>query len=122
MSGINEDNFSDSEDESDDHEEFDVDDDFSKITSDEENEFGEINQDGQIFTTAYLKMTGNTDDINISFDGVKIKENIKENINTEIKTIKTIIKEDILKTQEKEKEEEEGEDIIIEFEEEYMPE
>ena len=41
MSGINEDNFSDSEDESDDHEEFDVDDDFSKITSDEENEFGE---------------------------------------------------------------------------------
>ena len=84
-----------------------------------ESEFGEINKDGQIFTTAYLKMTGNTDDINISFDGLKIKENIKENINTEIKKVNTIIKEDILKTQDKE---EEGEDIIIEWEKEYMPE
>ena len=64
-------------------------------------------------------MTGNTDDINISFDGLKIKENIKENINTEIKKVNTIIKEDILKTQDKE---EEGEDIIIEWEKEYMPE
>ena len=41
MSGINGDGISDSEDESDDNEEFDVDDDFTKITSDEESEFGE---------------------------------------------------------------------------------
>jgi hypothetical protein len=67
-------------------------------------------------------MTGNTDDPKISFDGLKIKENIQEGIGTEIETIKTIIKEDILKIKESSKEG--GQDVIIEWEEEdeYSPE
>jgi hypothetical protein len=62
-------------------------------------------------------MTGNTEDPKISFDGLKIKENIQESISTEIETIKTIIKEDILKTEEGE-DEEQGQDVIIEWEDE----
>jgi len=85
------------------------------------NEFGEVNKDGQIFTTVYLKMTGNTDDPKISFDGLKIKESIQESIGAEIETIKTIIKEDILKIEESSKEN--GQDVIIEWEDEdeYNP-
>ena len=86
-----------------------------------DNEFGEINEEGQIFTTVYLKMTGNTDNPIISFDGLKIKEDIKESISTEIETIKTIIKEDIL--QGEDQLEEDGQDVIIEWEDEekYNP-
>jgi len=62
-------------------------------------------------------MTGNTENPKISFDGLKIKENIQESITTEIETIKTIIKEDILKTEEAE-DEEQGQDVIIEWEDE----
>ena len=67
-------------------------------------------------------MTGNTDDPIISFDGLKIKEDIQESINTEIETIKTIIKEDVLKVEEP-LEEEQGQDVIIEWEDEekYNP-
>jgi hypothetical protein len=83
------------------------------------NEFGEVKKDGQIFSTVYLKMTGNTDDPKISFDGLKIKESIQESIGTEIETIKTIIKEDILKIEESSKED--GQDVIIEWEDEYNP-
>ena len=63
-------------------------------------------------------MKGNTDDPKISFDGLKIKEDIQESINTEIETIKTIIKEDILKVEES-SEEELGQDVIIKWEDEY---
>ena len=90
---------------------------FRKKNTAIDNEFGEVNEDGQIFTTVYLKMTGNTEDPKISFDGLKIKENIQESISTEIETIKTIIKEDILKTEEAE-DEEQGQDVIIEWEDE----
>ncbi|MDC0249377.1 AsmA-like C-terminal region-containing protein [Flavobacteriales bacterium] len=86
------------------------------------NEFGEVEEEGQIFTTIYLKMTGNTNNPIISFDGVKIKEDIQESIDAEIETIKTIIKEDILKIEES-SEKEQGQDIIIEWEDEekYNP-
>ena len=67
-------------------------------------------------------MTGNTNDPIISFDGLKIKEDIQESINTEIEIIKTIIKEDILKVEEPSGEEQ-GQDVIIEWEDEekYNP-
>ena len=90
---------------------------FRKKNTSIDNEFGEVNEDGKIFTTVYLKMTGNTEDPKISFDGLKIKEYIQESISTEIETIKTIIKEDILKTEEAE-DEDQGQDVIIEWEDE----
>ena len=95
---------------------------FRKKNTSINNEFGEVDEDGQIFTTVYLKMTGNTNDPIISFDGLKIKEDIQESINAEIETIKTIIKEDILKVDES-LEEEEGQNVIIEWEDEekYNP-
>ncbi len=86
------------------------------------NEFGEVDEDGKIFTTVYLKMTGNTNNPIISFDGLKIKEDIQKSISTEIETIKTIIKKDILKVEESSKEEQ-GQNVIIEWEDEekYNP-
>jgi hypothetical protein len=95
---------------------------FRKKNTNINNEFGEIDEEGQIFTTVYLKMTGNTDNPIISFDGLKIKEDIQESISAEIETIKTIIKEDILKVEEPSGEEQ-GQDIIIEWEDEekYNP-
>ena len=67
-------------------------------------------------------MTGNTDNPTISFDGLKIKEDIQESISSEIETIKTIIKEDILKAEDV-SEKEQGQDVIIEWEDEekYNP-
>ena len=62
-------------------------------------------------------MTGNTDNPIISFDGLKIKEDIQESISTEIETIKTIIKEDILKAEEF-SENEHWQDVITEWEDE----
>ena len=95
---------------------------FRKKNTTIKNEFGVVNEEGQIFTTVYLKMTGDTDDPTISFDGLKIKEDIQESISTEIETIKNIIKEDVLKI-EKPLEKEPGQDVIIEWEDEkkYNP-
>ena len=94
---------------------------FRKRNTTLDNEFGELDDEGRIFNTVYLKMTGNTEDPKISFDGLKIKEDIQEGIDTEIETIKTIINEDILNTEEF-LEDEEGQDVIIEWEEEqYNP-
>lgn len=94
---------------------------FRKKNTDLDNEFGEVDSEGQIFNTVYLKMTGKTDDPKISFDGLKIKEDIQKGINTELETIKTIINEDILNREEF-IEDEEGQDVIIEWEgEQYNP-
>ena len=95
---------------------------FRKKNTTINNEFGEVTDEGQIFTTVYLKMTGNTDNPIISFDGLKIKEDIQESVNTEIEIIKTIIKEDVLKAEDP-LEEEQGQDVIIEWEDEekYNP-
>ena len=65
-------------------------------------------------------MTGTADNPKISFDGIKIQEDIKQNINEEIEIISDIIKEDITKVKEKK---EKGDDVLIEWEEErkYVP-
>ncbi len=68
-------------------------------------------------------MTGDTENPKISFDGLKIQEDIKQSISSEIETINTIIKEDVLNKNKKDKEKEDEEEIIIEWEEEenYLP-
>ena len=80
-------------------------------------EFGEIEENGKIFNTVYFKMTGNADDPNISFDGIRFREDVQKEITKEKETITTIIKEDILQTKEQEKIEQ-GQDIIIEWDDE----
>ena len=92
---------------------------FRKANTSIKNEFGEIKEE-QNFSTIYLKMTGKTDNPKISFDGIKIQEDIKQNINEEIEIIGDIIKEDITKVKEKK---EKGDDVLIEWEEErkYVP-
>jgi len=92
---------------------------FRKANTSIKNEFGEIKEE-QNFSTVYLKMTGKTDNPKISFDGIKIQEDIKQNINEEIELIGDIIKEDITKVKEKK---EKGDDVLIEWEEErkYVP-
>ena len=79
-------------------------------------EFGEIKEDGEVFTTVYLKMKGNTNNPKITFDGLRIKEDLEQGITKEVKILQDIIKEDILQN-EKKKEKEKGDDVIIEWEE-----
>ena len=55
----------------------------------------------ELWNTIYLKMTGDTDDPKISFDKIKIGENIKNNIRKEKEIIKNIIKEDLLNQKKK---------------------
>ena len=62
-------------------------------------------------------MTGNADAPNISFDGIRFREDVQKEITKEKETITTIIKEDILETKEQEKIEE-GQDVIIEWDDE----
>lgn len=83
----------------------------------DKSEFGEVKENGRIFNTVYFKMTGTSDDPNISFDGIKFWEDVAKGVNNEKKTIGTIIQEDILQTKEKTIEEE-GQDVIIEWEDE----
>ncbi len=92
---------------------------FRKENTSIKNEFGEIKED-QNFSTIYLKMTGKTENPKISFDKIKIQEDIKQNINEEVEIISDIIKEDITKVKEKK---EKGDDVLIEWEEErkYVP-
>lgn len=85
-----------------------------KNTKVKQSEFGEIKDNGKIFNTIYFKMTGNSEDPNISFDGLRFREDVKKEIIKEKKTISTIIKEDILQTKEKQKIEQ-GQDLIIEW-------
>ena len=78
------------------------------------NEFGEEEQDGEIFNTVYLKMTGNTDNPKISLNKIRFMEDVSKSVKKEKETINNIIKEDILQTKEKE-EKEEGQEIDIEW-------
>ena len=82
-----------------------------------DSEFGEVEENGKIFNTIYFKMTGNSNDPNISFDGIRLREDLQKGIIKEKETITTIIKEDILQTKEKEKIEQ-GQDVIIEWDDE----
>ena len=88
-----------------------------KNTQVKKTEFGEIKENGKIFNTIYFKMTGNSENPNISFDGIRFREDVKKGITQEKETITTIIKEDILLTKEQEKQEK-GQDIIIEWDDE----
>ena len=85
-----------------------------KNTQIKKTEFGEINENGKIFNTIYFKMTGNSEDPNILFDGIRFREDIQKGIKQEKNKITNIINEDILLNKEKEKQEK-GQDIIIEW-------
>ena len=80
-------------------------------------EFGEIEENGEIFNTIYLKMTGNADDPKISFDPARFIEDVQELVKQEGEKITTIIKEDILQTKEQAKIEQ-GKEVIIEWDDE----
>ena len=88
-----------------------------KNTQVKKTEFGEIKENGKIFNTIYFKMTGNSETPNISFDGIRFREDVQKGITQEKETIKTIIKEDILLIKEQEKQEK-GQDLIIEWDDE----
>jgi len=88
-----------------------------KNTQIKKTEFGEVEENGKIFNTVYFKMTGNSDDPNISFDGIRFREDVQKGITQEKATITNIIKEDILLTKEQEKKEK-GQDVIIEWDDE----
>ena len=44
---------------------------------------------GKLFNTVYFKMTGNADDPNISFDGIRFREDVQKGIIKEKETITT---------------------------------
>ena len=77
-------------------------------------EFGEEEQDGKIFNTVYIKMTGNTEAPKITLDKIRFMEDVSDGIKLEKKNISNIIKEDILQTKDKEVEED-GQEIEIEW-------
>jgi len=80
-------------------------------------EFGEVKENGKIFNTIYFKMTGNSETPNISFDGIRFREDVQKGIAQEKETISSIIKEDILLTKEQEKQKK-GQNVIIEWDDE----
>jgi len=88
-----------------------------KNTQVKKTEFGEVKENGKIFNTIYFKMTGNSENPNISFDGIRFREDVQKGITQEKEIITNIIKEDILLTKEQEKQEK-GQDIIIEWDDE----
>tara|TARA_B110000008_G_scaffold7142_1_gene6983 strand:+ start:26745 stop:29222 length:2478 start_codon:yes stop_codon:yes gene_type:complete len=88
-----------------------------KNTRIKKTEFGEVEENGKIFNTIYFKMTGNSEDPNISFDGIRFREDVQKGITKEKETITNIIKEEILLNKEKEKVEQ-GQDVIIEWDDE----
>ena len=88
-----------------------------KNTQIKKTEFGEVKENGKIFNTIYFKMTGNSENPKISFDGIRFREDVKKGIKKEKATITSIIEEDILLTKEQENQER-GQDIIIEWDDE----
>jgi len=88
-----------------------------KNTQVKNTEFGEVKENGKIFNTIYFKMTGNSENPNTSFDGLRFREDVQKGIKEEKETIITIINEDILLNKEQQKEEK-GQDIIIEWDDE----
>ena len=87
---------------------------------DVDNELGVVTDDGLGRTTLYLRMDGKSDNPNIYFDKIKIKEKIKTEVKKETEEIKTIIKEDVLnqKSDSSKIEEEKETDVLIEWEDE----
>ena len=62
-------------------------------------------------------MIGNANNPNISFDGIRLREDLQKEIIKEKETITTIIKEDVLQTKEQKKIEQ-GQDVIIQWDDE----
>jgi len=93
---------------------------FRKKNTNINNEFGVVEDDGLGYTTVYLKMTGNVDNPDVSFDRIKIKEKIQSKAAEEKQKLKEIIKEDVFqqKTDSSNTKQEEGADIILEWEDE----
>ena len=88
-----------------------------KNTKVKKTEFGEVKENGKIFNTIYFKMTGDSENPDISFDGIRFMEDVQKGISKEKETITNIIKEDILLTKEKENKEK-GQGVIIEWDDE----
>ena len=88
-----------------------------KNTQIKKNEFGELQENGKIFNTVYFKMTGNAENPKISFDGIRLREDVKKEIAKEKETIINILKEDVFLNKEQ-KNKEKGQDIIIEWDDE----
>ena len=88
-----------------------------KNTKVKKTEFGEIKENGKIFNTIYFKMTGKSENPEISFDGIRFREDVQKEIAQEKKAIINIIKEDILLTKEQENNEN-GQEVIIEWDDE----
>ncbi len=67
----------------------------SKAKKPNVNEFGYVEADGlQNKSKLYLKMTGNVDNINISYDSKGLKDNIKLKLSKEKTTVKSLLKEE----------------------------
>ena len=66
----------------------------AKKAKKENEEFGQIEDDGLGRTSLYLSIVGTTDDYKISYDTKQVKEHIKENIKTEKENLKEILKEE----------------------------
>ena len=88
-----------------------------KNTKVKQTEFGEVKENGKIFNTIYFKMTGNSENPNISFDGIRFREDVQKEVAQEKEAITNIIKEDILLIKEQENKEK-GQEVIIEWEDE----
>ena len=88
-----------------------------KNTQIKKTEFGELQENGKIFNTIYFKMTGNSENPKVSFDGIRLREDVKKEIAKEKETIINILKEDVFLNKEQENKEK-GQDIIIEWDDE----
>ena len=69
---------------------------FRKENTDIEKTYGEIEKNEEGFSTIYLKMTGNTENPEISFDRIRIREKLKESIANEKEEVTRIIKQEVL--------------------------
>ncbi|MBI5538913.1 MAG: AsmA-like C-terminal region-containing protein [Bacteroidia bacterium] len=66
----------------------------AKKAKKENEEFGQIEDDGLGRTSLFLSIKGNVDDYKISYDTKMVKEHIKENMKVEKENLKTILNEE----------------------------
>ncbi len=65
-----------------------------KVKKPKENEFGYVEDDGLGRTKIFLKMTGNVDNPEVSYDKEQLKSHVKEKVNEEKQTIKRLLNEE----------------------------
>ena len=65
-----------------------------KVKKPKENEFGYVEDDGLGRTKIFLKMTGNVDNPEVSYDKDQLKSHVKEKVNEEKQTIKRLLNEE----------------------------